>query len=346
MTDKTLRARVALAEIEAMGLTLDDLLAVEGREGAGRPAGPTLADYVPLVADSYQPRSQRTYNSYWRLTVELLGDVALERVTVDDLMTVADEAARRAKQRRSGSDGRASRESCVAAMRAVFTRAHKAGLVPMNPALLVDKPRRLPNRRRALNQAELSDLWAAVVATTKDPALELMLLRFHLESGARRMGAINLRVKDLDHARQTIWLREKFGSEREQPISRSLLQAVADLAEVRGSTSADDHVLVTRHRAGGVLAPVTDRTYDRIFTRVQARVSWAQRTPLTAHVLRHTAITAVERVAGFAVAARFAGHTPGSVTGTYTKADISEVAAAVAILTGEPHPLARGVVGG
>lgn len=28
MTDKTLRARVALAELEAMGLTLDDLLAM------------------------------------------------------------------------------------------------------------------------------------------------------------------------------------------------------------------------------------------------------------------------------------------------------------------------------
>ena len=52
------------------------------------------------------------------------------------------------------------------------------------------------------------------------------------------------------------------------------------------------------------------------------------------------ATSAVARVAGFAVAARFAGHTSGSVTGTYTQADISEVAAAVALLTGEPHPLA------
>jgi integrase/recombinase XerC len=69
-------------------------------------------------------------------------------------------------------------------------------------------------------------------------------------------------------------------------------------------------------------------------------VPWAQRTPLTAHVLRHTAITAVERVAGFAVAQAFAGHQPGSVTGTYTKASIHEVASAVATLTGESHPLA------
>ena len=340
MTDKTLRARIALTELEAMGLTIDDLLAVAGRDASPRPAGLTVADYVPVVAASYQPRSRRTYNSYWRLTIELLGDVALDRVTVDHLTCVADEASKRARKRRVGSDGRASRESCIAAMRAVFTRAHRSGLVPINPGLLIEKPRRLPNRRRALTQPELGDLWAATAATTKDPELDLLLLRFHLESGARRMGAINLRFKDLDHTRQTIWLREKFGTEREQPISRSLLQAVADLATERGSARPDDHALMTLHRVNGGLAPVTDRTYDRIFTRVQQQVSWAERTPLTAHVLRHTAITAVERVAGFAVAQRFAGHSASSVTGTYTKADIGEVAAAVAVLTGEPHPLA------
>lgn len=340
MTARTLRARVALAEIEAMGLTVGNLLAVAGRETTPRPTCPTVGDYVQVVAEGYQPRSRRTYNSYWRLMVELLGDTMLDQVTIDGLNIVADEAARRAKQRRAGSDGRASRESCVAAMRAVFARAPTAGLVQANPALLVDKPRRLPNRRRALNQAELNEVWDATAATTKDPGLDLLLLRFHLESGARRMGAINLRVKDLDHVRQTIWLREKFGTEREQPISRSLLRSVADLAATRGSTRPDEHALITLNRKAGVLTPVSDRTYDRIFTRAQAEISWSERTPLTAHVLRHTAITAVERVAGFAVAARFAGHTPGSVTGTYTKADISEVAAAVARLTGEPHPLA------
>lgn len=63
-------------------------------------------------------------------------------------------------------------------------------------------------------------------------------------------------------------------------------------------------------------------------------------TPATAHVLRHTAGTAVERIAGHAVAQGFLGHEPGSVTGTYTKARIDEIAAAVSVLTGEPHPLA------
>lgn len=340
MTTANLRARVALAELEALGLTVEDLLAVAGQTATPRAAGPTLAAYLPGVRDAYPPRTRRTYNSYWRLAEELIGDVPLEKVTSDHVAAVAEEAARRARARRVGSDGRASRESTIAAVRAIFTRAHKAGLVPSNPALLIDKPRRLDSRRRALSQTELDDVWAAVAATTKDPDLDLLLLRFHLESGARRMGAINLRIRDLDHARQTLWLREKFGAEREQPVSASLLLAISDLATSRGAVRPDNHALVLDRLRKGMPVGVTDRTYDRIFTRAQAVVPWAERTPLTAHVLRYTAITAVERIAGYAVAAKFAGHTPGSVTGTYTKADIVEVAAAVAQLTGEPHPLA------
>lgn len=85
MKTTTLRARVALQEIEAMGLTLDDLVAAaEG--GARRTPATTVADYVEVVAESYRPRSRRTYNSYWRLTVELLGDLALDQVGVDDLI--------------------------------------------------------------------------------------------------------------------------------------------------------------------------------------------------------------------------------------------------------------------
>ncbi|MEY2448125.1 MAG: hypothetical protein QOH79_1601, partial [Acidimicrobiaceae bacterium] len=77
-------------------------------------------------------------------------------------------------------------------------------------------------------------------------------------------------------------------------------------------------------------------------------LTWADRTPVSAHVLRHTAITAVGRLAGYPVAQAFAGHAPPSVTGRYLHASLAEIAAAIATLTGEPHPLAdspRRVVG-
>ena len=59
---------------------------------------------------------------------------------------------------------------------------------------------------------------------------------------------------------------------------------------------------------------------------------------------RHTTLTWVERNFGYAVAQAYAGHTDSGsdagATATYVRATAHEVAAALAALTGEPHPLA------
>ena len=89
-------------------------------------------------------------------------------------------------------------------------------------------------------------------------------------------------------------------------------------------------------------ASLSARRYSTIFDRARPCLAWADRTPISAHVLRHTAITAVGRLAGYPVAQAFAGHSPPAVTGVYLQASPAEVAAAVAALTGEPHPLADG----
>jgi hypothetical protein len=64
---------------------------------------------------------------------------------------------------------------------------------------------------------------------------------------------------------------------------------------------------------------------------------------VTTHWLRHTTLTWVERHYSYAVARAYAGHSGRSDVGTtmtYVRAEIQEVAAALAALTGEPHPLA------
>ena len=52
----------------------------------------------------------------------------------------------------------------------------------------------------------------------------------------------------------------------------------------------------------------------------------------------------MERNFGYAVAHAYAGHTDGrsdpGTTATYIRADIHEIAAALAALTAEPHPVA------
>ncbi|MGW0328562.1 hypothetical protein [Nocardia sp. NPDC003183] len=89
---------------------------------------------------------------------------------------------------------------------------------------------------------------------------------------------------------------------------------------------------------------VTDRD-DYIWGRVSESLPWVATQGVTAHWLRHTTLTWVERTFSYAVARTFAGHRGknSGTTDTYVKSYLDEVAAALAVLTGEPHPLARGV---
>jgi integrase/recombinase XerC len=64
---------------------------------------------------------------------------------------------------------------------------------------------------------------------------------------------------------------------------------------------------------------------------------------VSTHWLRHKTLTWVERDFGYGVAREYAGHTGESDAGTtttYVRADLPEVAAALAAMTGEPDPLA------
>lgn len=332
MRDPQLRARVLLAEARALGLDLADLIAADTTSAARIP---TVADYLESVESTFTAATAATYRPHWRLAVARLGDRRLVEVTIEDLTLVVDDAETRARRLRPASTGRASRETCVAALRAVFARAAAAGLINGNPAAALAKPRRARSRRRALDDLEVAEVIAAVRITSRDPDLDLLLLRFHLETAARRQGAPNLRRIDLDPKRATIWLRETGDSEREQPVSPSLVALLEHHHDHRAPSDTDGPLFRTRDGR-----PMSARRYDTLFARTRSCLDWAGRTPVSAHVLRHTAITAVGRLAGYPVAQAFAGHAPPSVTGRYLHATLTEVAVAIATLTAEPHPLA------
>jgi integrase len=334
--DRLLRARVLVAEAQTLGVSLEDLAAAAAAICTdSAPAVPTVAEYLAVIRPTFPKGTRQTYDTYWRLAETSWGDRPIDQVTPDDCEALVVEAGRRARQRRPSSTGRSSRENCVAALRALFKRAKRARLIGENPAAEVDKPKRQASRRRALTEPELTEAVDAVRTVSRDLELDLLLVEFHLETGARREGALNLTLDDLDGRRSTVLLREKFSKEREQPISPSLLARIETLARRRGAVAGTDKVL--RSARG---RPITRRHHCTLFGNVQAALPWSIRTPVTPHVLRHTAAKAIERVGGPAVAEKFLGHAPNTTTAIYTKATTEEVAAAVAYLTGEPHPLA------
>ena len=90
--------------------------------------------------------------------------------------------------------------------------------------------------------------------------------------------------------------------------------------------------------------PITSRRYDYLWRRLGGHLPWVATQQVSAHWIRHTTLTWVERNFGFAVAQAYAGHEDhgrgGRAMATYVRAGLPEVAMALAALTGEPHPLA------
>jgi integrase len=339
-----------LTILTAQGVTPQELVAYAADNGGNAAAPsrrviPTVREFLPLVANVTPAGARRTYEPYWKLLIGQLGDQRMNEITTLQLESVAVAAQEGARVRRNSQGGIGAKENCVAAMRCVFRNAVKDGLIKddQDPSKLVKKPHRKPNQRRALSNTELEQVWEVVVSGGNDPDLDSLLVRFFVETGARRAGALSLRIRDFNHDRQQVRLREKGDITRWQPVSRTLMDALIKHAEARGAKDLDDAVFRYKPTRGTEIGrPLTKRRLNTLANRVQTALPWAGELGVSPHWFRHTATSAVERVAGFGVARAFAGHSAGGeTTTTYIKAQETEVARAVEILTGERHPLAE-----
>lgn len=327
----------ALLILERMGLSPDDL-ATAPRQ---RLSVPTFADYVPVVSAQVTDGTRKAYGSYWNRVKDQWGARRLDEPTPSEIRQLMKSVKSQAVSRRNGRGGRGAAENLVAALRCVYRHAEDDGLIDerANPARKVDKPRRLPSTRRAVADTRLAEINQVAATTGDDPELDTLILRLHTETACRRGGALALRPADLDREQCLVLLREKGETVRWQPVSRTLMAGLIDHAGGRHAP-ADGRLL--RYRDG---RPVTYRRYDGLWVRIGRHLPWVRTQQISTHWLRHTTLTWVERNFGFAVAHAYAGHTDGgdtgSATSTYVRATLTEVAAALAALTGESHPLAE-----
>jgi integrase/recombinase XerC len=328
----------ALVVLKSMGLSLDDLTAAP----RDRAAVPTFASYVPVVSAGVTDGTRRAYGSYWNRVAEHWGARRLDEPTPSEIRQLAKDVKANAVPRRNARDGRGAAENLIAALRCLYRRAEQDGLISEkdNPARKVEKPRRLPSTRRAVADTRLAEINQVAATTGDDPELDVLILRLHTETACRRGGALALRPADLDAEQCLVQLREKGETVRWQPVSPTLMAALVRHAEERHAPP-DGRLL--RYRDG---RPVTYRRYDGLWVRIGRHLPWVRTQQISTHWIRHTTLTWVERNFGFAVAHAYAGHTDdigdkGSATTTYVRASVTEVATALAALTGEPHPLAE-----
>lgn len=327
----------ALLLLSRLGVSPADLQ----QAAPARPKAPTFAEYIPVVAAAVGVGARRAYGPYWNRIVDRWGSRPIDEPGPSDIKQFVEQVKAGAVTRRNARGGRSAAEHLIAALRCLYNHAVADGHLAEadNPARKVAKPRRLPSARRAVPDTRLAEINKVAAMTGNDPALDTLLLRLHTETACRRGGALALRPADLDPDQCLIRLYEKGETIRWQPVSPTLMRSLQRHDEERPTAPGTTSLL--RYRNG---KPVTARRYDHLWGRIGRHLPWVATQQISTHWLRHTTLTWVERNFGYGVARAFAGHAEGSggeagTTTTYVRATLDEVAAAVAKLTGEPHPL-------
>lgn len=274
---------------------------------------------------------------------EIAGRIARRRAVAENKVRVERGLAEKP------THGSSAQETAVRAYKAAMEQAIDLGLLDRNPMERVKAPRRHKTTKRGLRGEEFVDFFRAVGAGGNDIDLDMVLCWFHLETGARRGGAVSLTLGDLRDSDQVVELHEKGSTVRLQPVSKELLAALRTHAAQRGGPETQPGnplydpsrpVFYYQPRPDGSPHPLTGRRYDTLFRRVQKQLPFAGEIQLTAHGLRKGAAAIVERIGGTQVARHFLGHAERSVTDMYAESSTAEVATAVSEWTGAPHPLA------
>jgi len=102
--------------------------------------------------------------------------------------------------------GKGGAEGAITAYRHLFV---DDDLWDKNPAMALTKPKRDDTKRRGMREEELVEYFGVIVSGGNDPELDFLLSWFHLETGAREGGAIELRMAYLQRSRQMVELHEK-----------------------------------------------------------------------------------------------------------------------------------------
>ena len=277
-----------------------------------------------------------------RAKIELAGKYK----RADTLTLAATRDRRRAAkgQPSLGWTGDGAVEGLYAALSYLYGLARGEGILEpgTDPLEDIKVPQRGENGRRPQSADEIESLWRTTILHGPDPDLDRLLLKFLFHTGARRAGAINLTLGLLNPQRQSATLIQKYGKRTEVPLAKTLYDELVAFAHARGSTEPDQPVFrVNQHdRTTGELRPLTRNHFETLHQAIQDHLPWASEVGWTVHWARHHAKAEIQDIGGPAIARRFTGHAPAHVTERYGPASFENVAWAISVRTGEPHPLA------
>lgn len=297
--------------------------------------GRTVAEHADIAMNVLSDSTRGTYKTYVKRFVEMFGDRRVVDITFRDLEAFAAKTMKNRTKRRNTHDDRLP-ESSVGALRNMFELAVKHGIRSDNPVMDLKKPKRTSKEpREAVERHELVELVNVTRRDSNDPDLDLLIMRFVSETGCRRQGVLKLTTNDIDVSANKVRLNEKGGTVRWQPVTAELIVELFAHMNSRPTEKGVDQVFRQQLRGKQQChQPITRKRFETLTGFWQDGLMWAKQRGVSLHWLRHTAITNIDRIAGFAVAEAFAGHEPQGVTARYTTARPDEVLDAFNIYVG------------
>lgn len=247
------------------------------------------------------------------------------------------------------AQGHNASETAVHALRSLYKSAMKAYLGDVNPGLEVARPRRSLGSRRPMQDYELMELQHLTATGGDDPELDELLFDFGLNTGARRLGAINQTVGRIHRTRQMIGIVDKYDRVDDIPVSLQLIDRLMAHAISRGGAQCDpssssyrpNSPVFWRRSSAGYQA-ITSRRFDTLIRRWQASLPFANEERVGYHHLRHTMGAEIDKRYGTACKSAFLRHIVTDTTGNYGTCSPAQLAAALADLFKFEHPLVHG----
>jgi len=126
----------ALVLLSRMGITPEDLVGM----AAPRPAAPTFAAYVPVVAAAVSAASRRAYGSYWNRLLEHWGQRRIDEPSPSEIQALAEQIRAGAVVRRNGRGGRSTVENFITALRCLYRHAVADGYLISQVGRIVFPP--------------------------------------------------------------------------------------------------------------------------------------------------------------------------------------------------------------
>ncbi|MDO3649835.1 tyrosine-type recombinase/integrase [Nocardia mangyaensis] len=323
-------ARLLLAQ---MGIAATDLIDTA-------PTAPTFAEAIPRVRARLTAGTARTYGTHFDLLESRWANRSLGGPTHHELEELAQMVQANARTNRASRGGTSAVEHYVSAVRCIYRYAEEAGWIrPQdNPARKLPIPTRRASHRYAIPSGQVAEICQIAATSGDDPELDSLILRFHLETACRRGGALAMRPQDLDRDQCLVFLREKGGSDRWQPVSPTLMRHLHDHASTR---HAPFNGQLLRYHHG---RPITGRRYDYIWSRVSESLPWVATQGVT-HTLaapHHADVGRTHIQLRRGTSFRRAPRKDHWHNRYLRQSPSARSRGRTSRLTGEPHPLARG----